>query len=106
MKFFTTYFADLVAHVLPDFGREAVVKTGPDARLRDLVDESAYVGPIVGDAGRGRARHCTIRHFRRAEYRLHPTGKAGALDAMRARVFRMHGRRLELPRGIALDRRI
>ena len=25
---------------------------------------------------------------------------------MRARVFRMHGRRLELPRGIALDRRI
>lgn len=28
---------DLVTHVLADFGREAVVEAGPDARLRDLV---------------------------------------------------------------------
>src|SRR5882757_8537551 len=49
--------ADPKAHVAAHAGREPVVQAGPDARVRDLVDEPMQVAPAPGHAGHGPAGH-------------------------------------------------
>jgi hypothetical protein len=44
--------AKLLSHVLPDHGREPVVETGPDPRLRYFVGVGAHVGETVRDPAR------------------------------------------------------
>ena len=98
---------DFVAHLLADLGREAVVEAGPDARFGNFVGESSYVRPMVDNARRSRTLDRNIRNLRRAERRLHDAGEAGAFDAMRTWIFRMHGRDIDrLPTSVALGGRI
>jgi hypothetical protein len=44
---------DLKTHLRADARREAVVKAGPNARIRNLFGESSDVAPMVRYAGRG-----------------------------------------------------
>src|SRR5262249_8375893 len=89
---FDNVVADLESHLRPDPGREAVMEAGPDARICNLLGECRQVGPTVGHAWCARACHRDLRNFFAPERRLDNACDAAAQDAMRARVFRVHGR--------------
>src|SRR5579863_3047629 len=54
---------DFASHRGPDPCRRSVVKPGPDARVRDFVDESLEVRPAVRNTGGRGAREAELRKF-------------------------------------------
>src|SRR5882757_4948958 len=50
--------ADLLSHVFSGFGRKAIMETGIDAGVRDLVAVILQARPFSRDTGSGWARQC------------------------------------------------
>src|SRR6266849_1157575 len=68
------------------------MEAGPDASICNLFGKGCHVGPTVGDAGCRRACNRDLGDLSGPKNRLDDTRDAAALDAMRARVFRVHRR--------------
>src|SRR5882724_8749475 len=81
-----------VAHVGSDAGREAIVKAGPDAGVRNLLGKGRHVGEAVSHAARIRTGHRNFGDVRRAKRSFDDTRDATAEDAVRAWIFWMHWR--------------
>src|SRR6202042_3394132 len=83
---------------------KTVMEAGPDAGVCDFIRKVRHVRPTVGHS-RGRwARHGDFRDFCTSEHSLHDACDAAALDAMCARIFRMHRSSSDgLPRGAGIS---
>src|SRR5260370_25415888 len=104
---FHNVFTDLKPHIGPDTSREAIVEAGPDASIRNLFGKGRHVGPAVGHAGRGGARHRDLGDVHGSERRLDDRRDGAAEDAMCARIFRMHRRVVDrLPGHLAICGRV
>jgi hypothetical protein len=55
--------ADLLSHVLSGFGRKAIMETGIDAGVRDLVAIILQARPFSRDTGSGWARQRDFSDF-------------------------------------------
>src|ERR1700747_2009644 len=89
---FRHVLTNLEPHVRPATGRETVMEAAPDACISSLLSKRRDVGPAVRDTWGRRACHGDLRNLIGSERRLDDTGDGAALDAMRARVFRVHRR--------------
>src|SRR5450631_2033585 len=68
------------------------MEAGPDASICNLFGKGRHVGPTVGYAGCRRACQRDLGDVLASQHHLDDGCDAAALDAMRARVFRMHRR--------------
>src|SRR5258708_37565273 len=66
------------------------MEAGPDASICNLFGKGCHVGPTMDDAGGRRACQRDLGDVLASQDRLDDGCDAAALDAMRARVLRMH----------------
>src|SRR2546430_1268731 len=102
---FHDVFADLQPHLCPDAGRETVMETGPDAGTCNLFRERRHAVPTVRNAGRRRTGQRDFGDVGGSEHDLDNARYGATLDAMCARIFRVHRRRGDrLPGWLAIGR--
>src|SRR5215471_3189884 len=68
------------------------MEAGPDAGIGNLFGKGRHAGPTVGDASGCRAGERGLGDVHSSEHGLDDTRNAATLDAMRARIFRVHRR--------------